>query len=105
MYERMLNKQAVPSIKEMTECCGENAELFTLLNEWLCNEYTTEQKAVVQYFCGKQFFYSYDEVIRQAIRIGIWRFAGIYAKPNRQQISLWRRRLDSLSSYMQRAFR
>ena len=49
MYERMLNKQAVPSIKEMTECCGENAELFTLLNEWLCNEYTTEQKFVFPY--------------------------------------------------------
>ena len=33
MYERMLNKQAVPTIEEMTEYCGENAESFSLLNE------------------------------------------------------------------------
>ena len=33
MFERMLNKQATPTIEEMTEYCGENAERFTLLNE------------------------------------------------------------------------
>ncbi len=30
MYERMLNKQVVPSIEEMTEYCAENAERFLL---------------------------------------------------------------------------
>lgn len=49
MYERMLNKQVVPSIEEMSAYCGENAELFALLNEWLGNKYNTEQKIVFPY--------------------------------------------------------
>ena len=35
MYERMLNKQVVPTIEEMTAYCGENAERFSMINEWL----------------------------------------------------------------------
>ena len=35
MYERMLNKQATPTMEEMTKFCGENSERFSLLNEWL----------------------------------------------------------------------
>ena len=35
MYERMLNKQETPGIEEMTKFCDENAERFSLLNEWL----------------------------------------------------------------------
>lgn len=35
MYERMLNKQVKPTVADMTGYCGENAELFTYLNEWL----------------------------------------------------------------------
>lgn len=38
MYERMLNKQVAPSFEDMAAYCGENAELFTLLNEWLCGD-------------------------------------------------------------------
>lgn len=49
MYERMLNKQVVPDIEEMSAYCGENAELFALLNEWLGNKYNTEQKIVFPY--------------------------------------------------------
>lgn len=49
MYERMLNKQVVPSIEEMSAYCGENAKLFALLNEWLGNKYNTEQKIVFPY--------------------------------------------------------
>ena len=41
MYERMLDKQIVPSIEEMTAYCGKNAELFTQLNEWLGNKFET----------------------------------------------------------------
>lgn len=53
MYERMLNKQAVPSIVDMTIHCGKNAELFTLMNEWLSNTYSTVQKIVFPY--GNQY--------------------------------------------------
>lgn len=49
MYERMLDKQNKPTIEEMTSYCGENAELFTLLNKLLLNTYDTAAKAVFPY--------------------------------------------------------
>lgn len=45
MYERMLEKQAVPSIADMTAYCGKNAELFALINKWLSKTYSTVQKS------------------------------------------------------------
>lgn len=53
MYERMLNKQVMPTIMDMTEYCGSNAELFTLLNEWLSKEYGTTQAVTFPY--GNQY--------------------------------------------------
>ena len=49
MYERMLNKQVEPTISQMTAFCGENAELFTLLNEWLSQTYGSAQKITFPY--------------------------------------------------------
>lgn len=49
MYERMLDKQVVPTIEEMTAFCGENAERFSLLNEWLTSDFNTEKKVVFPY--------------------------------------------------------
>lgn len=49
MYERMLNKQEVPTIAEMTAYCGKSAELFTMLNEWLSQSYETVQKVTFPY--------------------------------------------------------
>ena len=49
MYERMLNKQVMPTIEEMTEFCGENSERFSMLNEWLASAFNTEQKIVFPY--------------------------------------------------------
>lgn len=49
MYERMLNKQEMPSIEEMTEFCGENAERFSLLNEWLTDTFHTGKNVVFPY--------------------------------------------------------
>lgn len=45
----MLNRQIVPTVAEMTAYCGENAELFTLLNKWLSETYATTQKTVFPY--------------------------------------------------------
>lgn len=53
MYERMLNKQVRPTIGEMAEFCGENAERFSSLNEWLTSVFYTEQKVVFPY--GNQY--------------------------------------------------
>ena len=52
MYERMLDKQAKPTIEEMTKFCSENSKRFTLLNEWLTSSFNTEQKVVFPY-CNK----------------------------------------------------
>lgn len=49
MYERMLDKQEVPAIEEMTKFCGENSERFSLLNEWLTSAFNTELKVVFPY--------------------------------------------------------
>lgn len=49
MYERMLDKQIMPSIEEMTAFCGENGERFSALNEWLESAYNAEQKIVFPY--------------------------------------------------------
>ena len=53
MYERMLNKQVVPSVADMTAYCGENAELFAHMNEWLFQTYGTVQTIVFPY--GNQY--------------------------------------------------
>lgn len=49
MYERMLNKQVMPTIEEMTAYCGENAELFSTINDWLKTTLQTESKIVFPY--------------------------------------------------------
>ena len=49
MYERMLNKQAVPTIEEMTKHCAENAEHFSMINDWLATAFRTEQKVIFPY--------------------------------------------------------
>ena len=49
MYGRMLNKQVEPTVAEMTEYCAENAERFSMLNDWLTATFSTEQKVVFPY--------------------------------------------------------
>lgn len=49
MYERMLTKEVMPTALEMSKYCGENAELFIKLNEWLSNTFQTIQKIVFPY--------------------------------------------------------
>ena len=49
MYERMLNKQVVPTIEEMAEYCAENAERFSVINDWLTTAFHAEQKVVFPY--------------------------------------------------------
>ena len=49
MYDRMLNKQEMPTIEEMAVYCGDNAENFTSLNQWLSETYGTEQMVTFPY--------------------------------------------------------
>lgn len=53
MYERMLDKQVMPSFVDMTKHCGEKAELFLSLNEWLVTTLKTTSKIVFPY--GKKY--------------------------------------------------
>ena len=52
MYERMLNKQAAPTVAEMVDYCGKNAEAFSQLNDWLARSYATGQEIVFPYGSG-----------------------------------------------------
>ncbi|WP_028042523.1 DUF3788 family protein [Candidatus Stoquefichus massiliensis] len=49
MYERMLNKQVVPTLEEMVVYCGENGERFSMINDWLTQIFHTQQKIVFPY--------------------------------------------------------
>ena len=49
MYERMLNRQVVPTIEEMITYCADNAERFSMINDWLKTTFSTEQKIVFPY--------------------------------------------------------
>lgn len=49
MYERMLDKTAVPTIDELTAYCGETADLFARLNDWLTETYGTVKEVVFPY--------------------------------------------------------
>lgn len=70
MYERMLNKQEIPTIADMTLYCGENAELFTQINEWLSETYETVQKITFPY--GKQYGWGVAHRIKQKLVCNIF---------------------------------
>lgn len=50
MYERMMNKQLRPTIEEITAYCSENAERFSMINDWLTTTFHTEQKMLPMIF-------------------------------------------------------
>lgn len=70
MYERMLNKQEIPTIADMTLYCGENAELFTQINEWLSETYETVQKITFPY--GNQYGWGVAHRIKQKLICNIF---------------------------------
>lgn len=49
MYERMLNKQKVPTATDMASYCCQTAEMFTLLNQWLSENFSTVQEITFPY--------------------------------------------------------
>jgi len=71
MYERMLNKQEIPTIEEMTMYCGANAERFTCLNEWLTKH--AQELIDNKYPCGDGGWINYrvtcEEYLEDAKRL------------------------------------
>lgn len=53
MYERMLDKQNKPSLKDMEAYCGETAGLFQKLNGWMTAELGT--KTEIRFPYGNQY--------------------------------------------------
>lgn len=53
MYERMLNKQEVPSYENMCLNCGKTSKLFQALNTFLLDNYNTTQEIRFPY--GKEY--------------------------------------------------
>lgn len=49
MYERMLDKQAKPTIEEMANFCGKSGKLFVLLNGWMTETFDTTREIVFPY--------------------------------------------------------
>lgn len=72
MYERMLDKREKPTIKEMTAHCGECAELFTLLNEWLSDIYGTVQEVVFPYGNGYGWGIAHRDALKKRLVCNIF---------------------------------
>lgn len=53
MYERMLDKTLTPTLADLTAWCGENADSFTRMNDWIASNFSLEQKIVFPY--GKHY--------------------------------------------------
>lgn len=53
MYERMLDKQEVPSYENMCSICGRTSKLFQALNSFLLDNYNTTQEIRFPY--GKEY--------------------------------------------------
>lgn len=53
MYERMLNKKEKPDMAEMAAYCGDAQALFLSLNNWLSDNYQSEQQISFPY--GNQY--------------------------------------------------
>ena len=76
MYERMLNKQVVPTIEEMTEYCAENAERFSMLNDWLTTAFCTEQKVVFPY--GNKYGWGIGHYKKKKLMCNVFAEAGAF---------------------------
>lgn len=53
MYERMLDKQEVPSYENMYSYCGRTSRLFRTLNSFLLDNFNTTQEIRFPY--GKEY--------------------------------------------------
>ena len=76
MYERMLNKQDVPTVAEMTEYCAENAERFSAINYWLTSNFYTEQKIVFPY--GNKYGWGIGHYKKKKFLCNIFAEAGVF---------------------------
>lgn len=99
MYERMLDKQTMPTIEEMTEYCGENAELFAMLNEFMITTFETEQKVVFPY--GNKYGWGIGHYKKKKLMCNIFAEAGAFTVMMRLANAQYKAIYDSLEKYAQ----
>lgn len=99
MYERMLNKQVMPSIEEMTAFCGENAERFSALNEWLVSSFHTEKKVVFPY--GNQYGWGISHKRKNKLICNVFAEANAFTVMMRLSDRQYQTVYDQLQKYTQ----
>lgn len=99
MYERMLNKQKTPSIEEMTEFCGENAERFSSLHEWLVSTFHTEMRVVFPY--GKQYGWGIGHYQKKKLICNIFAENGAFTVMIRLTNAQYEALYDAMKKYTQ----
>ena len=100
MYERMLNKQVVPTAAEMTAYCAENAERFSMLNDWLTTTFSTEQKVVFPY--GNKYGWGIGHYKKKKLVCNIFAEAGAFTVMMRLTNKQYEAIYDSLKKYAQK---
>lgn len=76
MYERMLDKQAMPSIADMAAYCGGNGGLFTLLDGWMSQAYGTERQVVFPY--GRKYGWGIAHRVKGKLICNIFAESGAF---------------------------
>ena len=99
MYERMLNKQVMPTIKEMTDYCGENAELFSELNNWMAAKFETEQEVVFPY--GNKYGWAIAHSRKNKLISNVFAEAGAFTVMMRLSNNQYEAIYDELDKYTQ----
>ncbi|MBQ9142958.1 MAG: DUF3788 domain-containing protein [Lachnospiraceae bacterium] len=99
MYERMLNKQVVPTVAEMTSYCAENAERFSMINAWLATTYSTEQRVVFPY--GNKYGWGIGHYKKKKLMCNIFAEAGAFTVMMRLTNTQYEAIYDSLKKYVQ----
>ena len=66
MYEKMLNKQEVPSMEDLIAYCGANGALFQELNSYLTEEWNTQ--TLIRFPYGN----SYGWGVKHSIKISLF---------------------------------
>ena len=72
----MTDKQTEPTIEEMTEYCAENAERFSLINDWLTNTAGTKPKVVFPY--GNKYGWGIGHYKKKKLICNVFAEAGAF---------------------------
>ena len=99
MYERMLNKHVVPTVDEMIAYCAENAERFSMINDWLITTCSTEQKVVFPY--GNKYGWGIGHYKKKKLMCNVFAEAGAFTVMMRLSNTQYDAIYDNVKKYIQ----